>query len=195
MGRIRKIAVGILIALSLESMASLAQSVAELKQKAAQGNAVAMRKLALKYGKGDGIPKDQHQWLRWMQMAAEHGDVIAMANVGSLYLVGEYVPQNYQRALLWLHKAAEKGDSLAMSNLGIMYEMGDGVPVNYSEAYFWLDIATANPTPGTKAEELRHERDDAASKLPPKVLASTQERAARWIDAHPFIAEASDTEP
>jgi hypothetical protein len=118
-------------------------------------------------------------------MAAEHGDTTAMADVGSLYLVGEYVPQNYQRAFLWLHKAAKKGNSLAMSNLGMMYEMGDGVPVNYSEAYFWLDISTANPAPGIKTDELRHERDEAASKLSPAALASAQGRAAKWIDAHP----------
>ncbi len=180
----KKVATETLIVLSLAPTPLFAQSIAALRQKAAEGDAVAMRQLAQRYGKGDGVPEDQHQWLRWMRMAAEHGDTVAMANVGSLYLVGEYVPQNYQRAFVWLHKAAENGNSLAMSNLGVMYEMGDGVAVNYTEAYFWLDIATANPSSGIKSEELRHERDDVASKLSPAALAAVQERATKWMDAH-----------
>ena len=63
------------------------------------------------------------------------------------------------------------------------YLKGEGVPQDYAEAYFLFDIATAYDSQGDDSGTIY--RDQAASHLTKTVLLATQERARKWLEAHP----------
>jgi S1-C subfamily serine protease len=84
------------------------------------------------------------------------------------------VPQDYKQAVYWFTKAAEQGDADAQWNLGAMYGNGQGVPQNYKLAYVWSSLAASNGHENAKSN-----RNLAAQKLTPQVLAEAQELAAK----------------
>ena len=68
--------------------------------------------LALRYFRGDGVRRDNHQALIWMRVAAEKGDLSAQKALGSLYLTGlETIGRDPNEAHAWLLLAASRGDN------------------------------------------------------------------------------------
>jgi hypothetical protein len=73
------------------------------------------------YAKGQGVPQDYKEALRWFRLAADQGDALAQAKLGLRYEEGEGVPQNYVLAHMWytlataqkLKIAADLRDDLA----------------------------------------------------------------------------------
>ncbi|MDK9793848.1 tetratricopeptide repeat protein [Vibrio sp. D431a] len=71
------------------------------------------------YLNGDGVRKDIHESLRWIEKAAEKGNVEAMVMYGELLLgggtgaFGDAVKPNPQKAITVLNKANEKGSERA----------------------------------------------------------------------------------
>ena len=84
---------------------------------AEQGHALAQFYLGVMYDKGQGVPQDAQEALKWIRLAAEQGGATQQG-----------VPQGDQEALKWYHPAAEQGQTLAQCNLGVMYAYGQGVP-------------------------------------------------------------------
>ncbi|MGH7181126.1 MAG: tetratricopeptide repeat protein, partial [Nitrospiraceae bacterium] len=83
---------------------------------AEQGDAKAQYNLGVMYDKGQGLPQDYQEALKWYRKAAEQGQ--AQNNLGAMYDDGQGVPQGYQEALKWYRKAAEQGQVQAQYNLG-----------------------------------------------------------------------------
>jgi len=62
-----------------------AQSIADLKNKAEDGDVQAQLALAKGYHLGEGIEKDEAKAVGWWEKAAEHGDATAQVNLGAAY--------------------------------------------------------------------------------------------------------------
>jgi uncharacterized protein len=114
-----------------------AQSIAELKTKAEDGDVQAQLALAKAYDLGEGVPKDEEKAVQWWEKAAEHGNVSAQVSLGGVYSLGAGVPKNYAAAVRWWKKAAEQGDVTAEGNLGTAYGLGMGVPKDEVESVRW----------------------------------------------------------
>ena len=85
--------------------------IAVLKAQAAQDPQAAYD-LALRYFRGDGVRRNNHQAVSWMRVAAEKGDLAAQKALGTLYLTGlETIGKDPNEAHAWLSLAASRGDS------------------------------------------------------------------------------------
>ena len=54
------------------------------------------------YRRGEGVPRNLAEAVRWELVAARNGDVIAMGNLVRAYRLGEGVPRNGAEADRWL---------------------------------------------------------------------------------------------
>lgn len=116
---------------------------AEMKRKAETGDAKAQRNLAVMYGRGDGVLKDDVKAMEWWQKAAAHGNVDAQISLGWMYASGNGVSKDFARAIEWYQKASAQGNVDAQLNLGMMYANGEGVPKNSAKAMEWFQKAAA----------------------------------------------------
>jgi len=89
------------------------------------------------YRRGQGMPQDNAEALRWYRQAADKGDANAQYALGFMYGNGEGVPQDYGEAVSWFRKAADQGNVEAQYSLGSVYRDGDGVSRDYAEAVRW----------------------------------------------------------
>ena len=132
------------------------ESIAILKEQAANGDAVAQYYLGNAYETGKGVPQDNTQDAIWFRKAAEQGLADAQAELGADYALGQGVPQDFAEAYFWLDLAVA------------------GMPV------------TVKPEDMTKARDLSAKsRDFAASLLTPDERSRVQERARKWFEDHP----------
>ena len=96
------------------------------------------------YSKGEGVPQDDVEAVKWWREAAEQGFAEAQFRLGVMYHLGEGVPQDYVEAAKWWRKTAEQGDADAQFWVGVMCAKGEGVPKDVVEAYAWFLLAKAN---------------------------------------------------
>ncbi len=61
------------------------------------------------YSKGQGVPKNYAEAVRWTRKAAEQGFAKAQTNLGVMYAQGQGVPRDYVRAHMWISLAAAQG--------------------------------------------------------------------------------------
>lgn len=92
--------------------ADYAKSVAELKEKAAHGDADAQCELGgmLSEGSFGSVPPDITQAVAWWRTGAAHGNHGCEFDLGWAYESGSGVPQNLSQALLWYRKARSDDD-------------------------------------------------------------------------------------
>jgi TPR repeat protein len=128
--------------------------------------------MALRYGRGYGVPQDPTESVKWLRKSAEQDFVKAQYNLGCMYNTGEGVSQDHAEAVVWLRKAAEQGYASAQKNLGVNYGLGQGVPQSDVEAYAWSSIAAVSGDEGAI-----NNRDFAASKLSSENLHLAQQHA------------------
>ena len=69
------------------------------------------------YEKGQGVPQDYAEAVKWYRKAAEQGYADAQYNLGSCYYNGKGVPQNYAEAVKWYCKAVGQGHADAIELL------------------------------------------------------------------------------
>ena len=50
------------------------------------------------YDKGQGVPQDDKEAVKWYRLAAEQGDAYAQSNLGVTYEKGQGVPQDHKEA-------------------------------------------------------------------------------------------------
>ena len=168
-----------------------------IKPLAEQGLPEAQFNLGLMYDKGQGVPQDYAEAVKWYRKAAEQGNAKAVKsyrkaaeqgnaeaqfNLGLMYDKRQGVPQNYAEAVKWYRRAAEQGFAEAQTNLGIMYFTGQGVPKDYVLAHMWFHLAISRYPASEKAKRERAEkiRDIAASKMTPAQIAEAQRLALEW---------------
>jgi TPR repeat protein len=155
------------------------------KKAAEQGNGDAQLLLGVMYATGNGLPQDYDQSATWFLKAAEQGVAGGQYYLGLLYDNGKGVTKDEVQSAFWYRKASEQGYSDAQLYLGTMYGSGQGVAQDWAESYFWLDLAASGHVNAAKPEEVAKYRDDAAHHLTKTVLLQTQERARKWLEAHP----------
>ncbi len=81
----------------------------DLQQLAEQGDAKAQYNLGVMYAKGQGVPQDYQEAVRWYRLAAEQGHASGQFSLGAMYTAGQGVPKDYVLAHMWLNLAAGKG--------------------------------------------------------------------------------------
>lgn len=114
-----------------------AETLAETRANAEQGDEEAQFNLGVMYAGGQGVPQDSKQAVAWYRKAAEQGYAEAQFCLGEMYHKGLGVPQDYAQAAAWYSKAAEQGYPKAQLGLGLMYEEGKGVTQDYNQAIYW----------------------------------------------------------
>ena len=114
-------------------------ALAELRQRAAGGDAAAQLDLGLRYVTGKGIALNERAALRWIGQAAAQGNAAAQFELGSYYTLEPH--RDYGRAADLLRQSALQGYAPAQTSLALLYLTGAGVPVDRIEAYAWLGLA------------------------------------------------------
>ncbi len=112
--------IAILIGLAAPAWAGFAEGVAaykrgdyetalrELRPLANQGNAEAQFNLGGMYDKGEGVPQDDTEAVKWYRKAAEQGYAEAQYSLGLMYVKGWGVPQGHVRTHMWFNLAASR---------------------------------------------------------------------------------------
>ena len=91
------------------------------------GYAPAQSYLGFCYYNGNGIERQPHLGINWIEKAAMQGDIKACNNLGWLLANGEEVVRDYPKAAYWFGKAADAGMPMAQSQLADLYREGKGV--------------------------------------------------------------------
>ena len=69
------------------------------------------------YAKGEGVPRDDAEAVKWFRKAAKQGHARAQYNLGLMYADDEGVPQDDAEAYAWFAVAAANGHEYAKDNL------------------------------------------------------------------------------
>ena len=140
-----------------------------------KGNSEAQRSLAALYARGQGLPQDYSEALKWYRKAADQGNADAQLNLGAMYDKGLGVASNSAESAKWFRMAADQGLSLAQRNLGRHYARGDGVPQDFVQAYMWLNLSAAQGD-----SEAKKSIDELAGHMTPAQVAEAQRLAKDW---------------
>lgn len=81
----------------------------EWKPLAEQGNALAQALLGYLYKKGDGVPLNYAEAMKWYRLAAEQGNVTAQAMLGTMYASRIGFPDEPVTSYMWWNLAAAQG--------------------------------------------------------------------------------------
>ena len=68
------------------------------------------------YRKGQGVPQDYAEAMKWYRLAAEQGYAYAQTNLGVTYRKGQGVPQDYAIAHMWYNIGSANGHELGGTN-------------------------------------------------------------------------------
>lgn len=149
---------------------------------AEQNDAQAQFTLGLMYSKGQGVPQDNAEAMKWVRKAAGQGLAEAQFYLGMRYSEGRGVPQDYAEAVKWYRRAAEQGHAKTQFNLGLMYSKDQGVPQDYVLAHMWFNLAAsrASASEGKLREDAVKNRDIVASWMTPYQIAEAQRLAREW---------------
>ena len=135
---------------------SAEQGIKWMKKSAIEANnALAQFNLGAMYDKGEDVPENNAEAVKWYRKAADQGNAVAQSNLGDMYVKGEGVPENHAEAVKWFRKAADQGNAAAQNSLGVMYVKGEGVPENHAEAVKWYRKA-ADQGNGAAQSNLGH---------------------------------------
>ena len=84
------------------------ETLADLIEKAEQGDAGAQSNLGVMYTNGQGVLQDDEEAVKWYKEAAEQGHAGAQSNLGVMYDKGLGVAQDYVQAHKWYNLAASQ---------------------------------------------------------------------------------------
>ena len=125
------------------------QALSSYRQAAARGNAMAMCRIAVMHGKGEGVPKSESLDLEWSLKCARAGNAYGMWRVSLAYSTDPDLRRNFfptisknaAESFSWALKAARLGHRQAMRNLADMYGAGRGTKQDIAEANRWRQLA------------------------------------------------------
>ena len=130
------------------------------------------------YAKGDGVPQDYGEAVKWYRRAADQGEARAQIFLGQMYVTGKGVIQDNREAVKWYRQAADQGHAMGQYFLGVMYARGEGVAQDNREAYIWFLLAAV-----TGDENAVKNRDRADSLLSPDERRTAQAEAEQRLQA------------
>lgn len=157
-----------------------ATAVRELTPLAEQGIPEAEVLLGKMRAKGQGLPRDPAQALKWFQAAADQGSADGQFQLGSAYLNGAVGVKDSAQGLKWLKLAAARGNTNAQLFLGLAYRNLPDVPRDYVEAYMWFQLAAQNGDPLAPRQ-----RDDLQQLMTREQVDQARARAAAWKPMKP----------
>lgn len=105
-----------------------------LRQAVEAGDPEGQVNLGYLYARGQGVPSDQAEALRFYRAAAAQGDSEGMNAIGYKYQFGTGVPANMSTAIGWYCRAVALGNPRALNNLAIVVSKGLGLPRDVDEA-------------------------------------------------------------
>jgi TPR repeat protein len=174
-----------------------------------QGDASAQFNLGLMYVKGQGVPLDYAEAVKWFRKAADQGRGRAQFYLGLIYDNDPGAP-DHAEAVKWFRKAADQGIATAQFNLAVMYHDGQGVPQDYAEAMYWYRKAAdqgdasaqcnlgvmydnvvqlvggaGQPDCGKKSRQRRTAHDPNADCRGGEAGARVEAEICRWAQRHP----------
>lgn len=88
------------------------------------GDADAQWVVGLAYHRGQVVPKDDAEAVKWWRLAAAQGSADAQWSLGVAYSEGDGVPKNDAEAVKCYRLAAAQGDAGAKFSLGYAYYTG-----------------------------------------------------------------------
>jgi Sel1 repeat len=112
---------------------------------AAEGDARAQSVLGLLYLRGQGVPQDKAEAVKWFRHAADQGDALAQHNLGLSYAKGEAVEPDNVSAHMWFNLVAAH------------FPVSD--TINRSAARKDRDLVAENMTPDQIAEAEKFARE------------------------------------
>ena len=115
-----------------------------IRPTAEHGDRNAQLALGELYLKGQGVPADSREAVKWFRRAADQFQPEAAYNLGAMSFNGIGVPQDYKAAASWLRKSARHGNREAEYGLAQLYLRGLGVERNPVLALAWIDAAIAS---------------------------------------------------
>ena len=126
-----------------------AEELATYRRAAERGNATAMCHIALMYGNGDGVPRNESVDFEWSLKCAQAGNAYGMWRVSLAQNTDSdlsrnffpNIPKDARASFEWALKAAQLGHRLAMRNLAAMYGEGRGTTKNIAEANRWMKLS------------------------------------------------------
>lgn len=95
-----------------------AETTAQIKQSAEQGNALGQAKLASLYILGREVELDNKRAAQLMEKSAKQGMVEAQVVIAAMYDIGTGVAANKKTATQWYEKAANQGHGTSLAILG-----------------------------------------------------------------------------
>ena len=98
----------------------------EWKPLAQRGDSIAQHNLGMLYAKGQGVPQDYKEAIKWYRLAASNGNASAQFNLALMYAKGKHIAKDYKEVVKWSRLAADQSHAAAQGLLGIMYEYGQG---------------------------------------------------------------------
>ena len=76
--------------------------------------------------KGEGVPQDLAEAVKWYRLAANRGDVSAQYKLGTMYANGEGVPQDNILAHMWFNLSAAHGRQAGATNRDAIEQLMSG---------------------------------------------------------------------
>ena len=124
--------------------------IAQILQKAEEGDWSAQYRLATIYHAGKETAMNQEKASYWYLKAAQQDVTMAQTKIGARLIEGEGIKKDVEAGIQWLEKAANKNDGLAQLVLASTYlgEFKSGLK-NFEKAFYWmLKAAKAGVIPG-----------------------------------------------
>jgi localization factor PodJL len=109
-----------------------------LRAAAIAGEMSAQYEIAVRFGEGRGVPRDERQAAYWLDLAAKQGLAPAQFRLGSYYEKGIGVKKDLAAARDLYLAAAAKGNGKAMHNLAVLYADGINGRPDYHTAALWF---------------------------------------------------------
>lgn len=107
-----------IVAVLVLGSTAIAETTAQIKQSAEQGEALGQAKLASLYILGRGVELDAKRAAQLMERSAKQGMVEAQVVIAAMYDIGSGVAGNKKTSTQWYEKAANQGHGTSLAILG-----------------------------------------------------------------------------
>ncbi len=150
-----------------------ATALREVTPLAEQGNAEAQFLLGKMYMRGQGVPADNDQAMKWLKASGSQGNAEAQFFVGSIYLLPH---KDIPEGVKWLRLSAEQGNQDAQLFLGKAYMDGSwSIVRDPVQGEMWLRLAAKDNLPFYEAQLA-----DAEKQMSPQQVEKGKALAAAW---------------
>lgn len=147
--------------------------VATLRRFAERGNAAVMHRLGHMYARGQGVPRDANEAVRWYRLAASAGNAASMTELAMMLFDGRGVPADSVEALRLLRQAADSGYATAQWRYGGVLNEGKYTTRDANQAVtYYTRAAEAGFSPAMVDLGLMHANGNGVPR--------NYQEAARW---------------